>query len=441
MSQNSSTCMDFNNRNLTTPGCAVLLDINDGDRLAFAHLSPHASVKVGNAKCLLDPLVGIPFGSVFEVQSGPNGHVLVRLQHLITESKEKESIESEEAVESMCRDNRALIDNNTAQTLSAEDIEQMRREGATGKAIIEALVANSASFEAKSAFSQEKYKRRKQKKYAPHVLVRRPSARSVCEAYFAKDPNKIGFLRMDTLALLLSLANVGANAEVLVLDMLGGLLTAAVAERLGGHGSVCSTFHTAKAQTVDMVRLFNFDTSTASRVFRVSLSELTGARYATQKAQEGKEATDASDGLQEPPCSGETFLTAPRAEENISEPKQGPIEGNKAKLSAPVEDMTRWASQGFSSLIVGAPYLDPWTVAQCMLPLLASSAPFVIYHPYSQPLAECMHRLQAEHMAVALQLSEPWLREYQVLPSRTHPNMQMSSTGGYVLSGITITNT
>ncbi len=43
------------------------------------------------------------------------------------ESKEKESIESEEAVESMCRDNRALIDNNTAQTLSAEDIEQMRR--------------------------------------------------------------------------------------------------------------------------------------------------------------------------------------------------------------------------------------------------------------------------------------------------------------------------
>ncbi|KAH8938648.1 hypothetical protein BDL97_16G094800 [Sphagnum fallax] len=467
-----TTGANSNNRNLTTPGCAVLLDINDGDRLAFAHLSPHASVKVGNAKCLLDPLVGIPFGSVFEVQSGPNGHVLVRLQHPITESKEKESIESEEAVERMCRDNRALIDNNTAQTLSAEDIEQMRREGATGKAIIEALVANSASFEAKSAFSQEKYKRRKQKKYAPHVLVRRPSARR--------------FLRMDTLALLLSLANVGANAEVLVLDMLGGLLTAAVAERLGGHGSVCSTFHTAKAQTVDMVRLFNFDTSTASRVFRVSLSELTGARYATQKAQEAKEATDASDGLQEPPCSADAMeedkldqianteargekqgedasrlqqgasdttdtrvlpetdeqlvLPAPRAEENISEPKQGHIEGNKAKLSAPVEDMTRWASQGFSSLIIGAPYLDPWTVAQCMLPLLASSAPFVIYHPYSQPLAECMHHLQAEHMAVALQLSEPWLREYQVLPSRTHPNMQMSSTGGYVLSGITITN-
>jgi tRNA (adenine-N(1)-)-methyltransferase non-catalytic subunit len=128
--------------------------VGGGGIILICSLVEDRSVKVGNAKCLLDPLVGIPFGSVFEVQSGPNGHVLVRLQHPITESKEKESIESEEAVERMCRDNRALIDNNTAQTLSAEDIEQMRREGATGKAIIEALVANSASFEAKSAFSQ-----------------------------------------------------------------------------------------------------------------------------------------------------------------------------------------------------------------------------------------------------------------------------------------------
>lgn len=42
-------------------------------------------------------------------------------------------------------------------------------------------------------------------------------------------------LRMDMLSLILSLANVGGYAEVLVLDMLGGLLTASVAERLGGN--------------------------------------------------------------------------------------------------------------------------------------------------------------------------------------------------------------
>lgn len=39
---------------------------------------------------------------------------------------------------------------------------------------------------------------------------------------------------MDALSLLLSFGNVTANSDVLVVDMVGGLLTGAVAERLGG---------------------------------------------------------------------------------------------------------------------------------------------------------------------------------------------------------------
>jgi hypothetical protein len=60
--------------------------VGGGGIILICSLVEDRSVKVGNAKCLLDPLVGIPFGSVFEVQSGPNGHVLVRLQHPITGS-------------------------------------------------------------------------------------------------------------------------------------------------------------------------------------------------------------------------------------------------------------------------------------------------------------------------------------------------------------------
>ena len=39
---------------------------------------------------------------------------------------------------------------------------------------------------------------------------------------------------MDALALLLSMASVTSHSDVLVVDMVGGLLTGAVAERLGG---------------------------------------------------------------------------------------------------------------------------------------------------------------------------------------------------------------
>jgi tRNA (adenine-N(1)-)-methyltransferase non-catalytic subunit len=41
-------------------------------------------------------------------------------------------------------------------------------------------------------------------------------------------------MRLDVLSLLLSMANVGAYSDVLVVDMVGGLVVGAVAERLGG---------------------------------------------------------------------------------------------------------------------------------------------------------------------------------------------------------------
>ena len=42
------------------------------------------------------------------------------------------------------------------------------------------------------------------------------------------------FMRVDTLSLLLSMANIGPYSDVLVVDMVGGLIVGAVAERLGG---------------------------------------------------------------------------------------------------------------------------------------------------------------------------------------------------------------
>ncbi len=40
---------------------------------------------------------------------------------------------------------------------------------------------------------------------------------------------------------------------------------------------------------------------------------------------------------------------------------------------------------------------------------------------------------QSNYFVNAL-LIEPWLRKYQVLPQRTHPEMSMSGNGGFVLS-------
>uniref|UniRef100_A0A2P2KXL7 tRNA (adenine(58)-N(1))-methyltransferase non-catalytic subunit TRM6 n=2 Tax=Rhizophora mucronata TaxID=61149 RepID=A0A2P2KXL7_RHIMU len=160
---------------VTWEGCSVLLDINDGDRLVFARLTARSTLKIGNKNCSLQPLIGCAFGSLFQVENGKEGPFLSG----VIPSKEVNNVGEKGDCQIMdeCRDNRAIVDNNKAQSLTGEEIDAMRRQGMKGDEIIEALIANSSTFEKKTSFSQEKYRIKKQKKYAPRVLLRRPFVR------------------------------------------------------------------------------------------------------------------------------------------------------------------------------------------------------------------------------------------------------------------------
>ncbi|KAK7280740.1 hypothetical protein RJT34_25807 [Clitoria ternatea] len=423
---------------VTWEGCSVLLDINDGDRLVFARLSPAAKLKIGNKNCSLQPLIGSPFGTVFQV----DGTVLSPAQGNVNSADEIK--DGQVNVES--RDNRALVDNNTAQSLTGEDIEAMRKQGAKGNEIIEALIANSATFDKKTAFSQEKYRLKKQKKYAPKVLMRRPVARSICEAYFKKYPSKIGFLRVDTLSLLLSMANVSSNSDILVVDMVGGLITGAVAERLGGTGFVCNSYLGKAPYSMDIVRIFNLSDEICKRILRSPISDLLSQKETAEQILQHDDVCNVESQSNDQMCASTSIEEISHLSENgisdpgakNTEPVTKACKAPKAGEKAQQEVIDLWKKNGFSSLIIAAPELDTWTLVRDLMPLLANSAPFAIYHQYLQPLANCMHNLQLEKMAIGLQISEPWLREYQVLPSRTHPCMQMSAFGGYILSGTKI---
>ncbi|KAJ6392281.1 hypothetical protein OIU77_026102 [Salix suchowensis] len=431
MSPNSIQSNSIQNPRVTWEGCSVLLDINDGDRLVFARLTAGSTVKIGKKNFSLRPLIGCPFGSSFQIENRTEGLCLCRF---VPSTEEGNNDQEKGGCQIMdeCRDNRAIVDNNEAQTLTSEDIDEMRRQGVKGDEIIEALIANSATYEKKTAFSQEKYRIKKQKKYAPRVLLRRPSARSICEAYFKKYPHRIGFLRVDALSLLLSLANVTANSDILLVDMVGGLLTGAVAERLGaGTGYVCNTYLGSSPYPVDMVRTFNFDNEICQRIVRAPL-----------RTSEKPDACNAELNGQTSSISMEEMSLPSNHEAADSETTVSPQskmgKTPKAGEKASEEAIKSWKENGFSSLIIAAPDADAWSLAKDLLPLLSYSAPFAIYHQYLQPLATCMHNLQQGKMAIGLQISEPWLREYQVLPSRTHPLMQMSAFGGYILSGTKI---
>lgn len=55
-----------------------------------------------------------------------------------------------------------MVDNNQAQRLTADAIDELKEKHGSGKEIIRALVENSESFNQRTKFSQMKYLKKKQ---------------------------------------------------------------------------------------------------------------------------------------------------------------------------------------------------------------------------------------------------------------------------------------
>ena len=112
-------------------------------------------------------------------------------------------------------DNRNLVDENCSQELTREDIESMQEQRMEGSKIIEQLVEKSSSFGQKTKFSQEKFLKKKTKKYSQYIKIRRPSIRLLMQIR-SRDFNKMKSmnLRIDSLAQILNNCNLRAGGKV-----------------------------------------------------------------------------------------------------------------------------------------------------------------------------------------------------------------------------------
>lgn len=388
----------------------------------------------------LDPLLGAPFGSCYEVDQ--DGILYPAARDPIGEWQAAKPEDDH-------RSNANIVDNkdHSAQSLTHDDIAKLKRQGVTGESLVAKLCENSATFDSKTAFAQEKYVKKKMLKHLTRVRARQPTARAVCEAYFYKQPAVTNWMRYDALGMLLLFGNVGANAQPLVVETCGGLVVSAVAERVGAEGSsgrVCAG-HTGKnCNSLDIAKLMNLSDAARTCVVMAALPDLIEARgrwilgedvdaqalAEETKIYESKELAHTQK-LAKMKQEGDAD-----GDENTKKRKEGWRQKKIAAASpAVVADLAR-PTEGFSSLILASPCLDPFTTLAKCLPLLAPSSPFVVWFPASQPLAETLDLLRTKKMAVNLSLHEPWLRKHQVLPGRTHPTMTTGAgAGGYVLSG------
>uniref|UniRef100_A0A7S0NIX7 tRNA (adenine(58)-N(1))-methyltransferase non-catalytic subunit TRM6 n=1 Tax=Micromonas pusilla TaxID=38833 RepID=A0A7S0NIX7_MICPS len=431
-------------------GDTVLLEMN-GDKWAFIKLKRDGTAVIGKHKDVsLNPLIGAPFGSTYEVdQDG----VLYP-----AEPDPPEWTAGDDAINAIDDDrNNADVNDmrdSSAQQLDQHDIARLKREGVGGRSLVEALAASSATFAKKTAYAQEKYVKKKLRKHLVRCRARRPTPRAVCEAYFHKQPAATNYVRYDALGMLLALGNAGAEAQPLVVETCGGLIVGAVAERLGGRGRVVAGHTGGTPPSLDIARLMNLGDAERESIATAPVTELIAARARHAAGGEGEEdEKEDSDGAADGVDKAEGDAGADGVDkgadgdkcadgDNGAEarvPRERPEGWRSRRIESASPDLIRdlaTPSEGFTSLILAAPALDPATALRALLPLLAPSAPFAVWSYAAQPLAEALDELRRSSSAVNLTLQEPWLRRHQVLPRRTHPTMTTTAgSGGYVLSG------
>ncbi|XP_070578848.1 tRNA (adenine(58)-N(1))-methyltransferase non-catalytic subunit TRM6-like [Ptychodera flava] len=112
----------------------------------------------------------------------------------------------------------------------------------------------------------------------------------------------------------------------------------------------------------------------------------------------------------------------------------------KEKRRQELEAARSVVQQGNFDVLVIASKCDPCPIVMKLLEFLAPSRPFMVYSQYIEPLYECFGKLRESRETVNVKITENWLREYQVLPARTHPQNTMSGSGGYLLTGIKVTS-
>lgn len=91
----------------------------------------------------------------------------------------------------------------------------------------------------------------------------------------------------------------------------------------------------------------------------------------------------------------------------------------------------------FDSLVIASKE-HPANLVKELLPFVKPSRPVVIFSLCKEVLMELYVELKSSSKVTNLHLTSNWLRMYQILPNRTHPEVNMNANSGYLLTGYTL---
>lgn len=426
-------------------GDYVLLIFSDGRQILAECAKKPKSVptRINKRTYSTAPLIGLQYGRVLELGQKefkvlPEGEDLMpEISPLIIGDGTSSSNTNATTVSTVdqTRDNRNIIDDNTSQGLDHHSLHKMIQDGTDGAIIVQQIIENSSTFEQKTDFSRQKYIAKKQQKYQQRCRIVRCTAASMCEYMYLKDFKRQMCFRGDTLAQVLSYADICAGCQTIVYDDLQGLVTCAVAERMGGYGRLFSIYEGQQPTTEDMQVKFNLSFAERAVIKHVHAGDIFGEPPVDEDLEKiDRESIDWPCPLQP---HTKRYIDEMEKEKDRRKflSKRSARFARKLTRHTPMEAY-QWLGERKSDSIILVTRYDPTKTLMALLPFLNPSCPFVIFCEYAEPLTECFRKLQDEMLAINIRFSDTWAREYQVLPGRTHPSMNMSQSGGFLLTGI-----
>lgn len=466
---------------IISDGLKIIYDYGRGP--TFTTIRPTVDLRVRNGKAKASALIGHPYYSTFMV-SGKNPTLSRRPEGKVKVTSIFSHLSERDDPSFLPTATNEELYDRGIQTISNEEIAQMKAEGKSGDDIIRAIAAASKTFDSKTEFSQEKWLRKKHAKYNTDITILRPTPQSVLRAALEKNARRVMYLRDDTLAQILQMANVGVDSRTLVVETTSGLIAGSVAYRQGENAKVLNAF-IGQSPTLTLVDDLNLSQAARASISSFPLSEIfTVAPVNPTLALEGmglpepfiNQNTRVSDqGRIIPLNDANTMasmtttnltttitstavdantdsmtdtdaLTSPRISDDGDDKSdvQNETEGKAVMTEKDVPLYRRYSNIGLQTLAQGATSLilcttySPSELLLPLLPYLLPSSPFVVYCPNPEPLTRLQTLLSSQRRATDVHVQEYWTREIQVLPNRTHPMMSTSGTGGYILSGVTI---
>ncbi|XP_041675715.1 tRNA (adenine(58)-N(1))-methyltransferase non-catalytic subunit TRM6 [Drosophila eugracilis] len=402
---------------------------------------------LGKETLELKSLLDHPYGSTFkmcvkETKPGKRG---AQRQHTLELCSETELRSTREVlgISSSGADNRDICDDGEAQTLKPEDIAQLREECNDSSKIIEKLVENSKTFHNRTEYSQEKYLLKKEKKYFEFVQIRQPTIRLMLDIFYRQDSEKVMGIRVDTLSQIISYSGVcGFGSYLLYESGTNGLLPAAMLNSIGaGTEGTLVHMHPGNVPQKQALLALKLPLEQQQRCVSVNLYSVLREFYQGEESKISDiPPVELSEETQpETPTEEQTDTIEPKTKKPKLEDTKNGREGTKGPPRWHLENKraTALMHAQFDSLVLAAKE-HPSSILQALLPHVKPSRPVVVFSTCKELLQETFMELKTSGKVTGLHLTSNWLRTYQILPNRTHPEVNMSGNSGYLLTGYTL---